>query len=199
MIIGASFVAVILITITAIVIMLIVRHFCCVKNKGRSSSTHQTQILSNNPIFHDNGLVRMTYDDPPLYYTEYINDHNRLTPPILHGNNPVAISEEIGTNITPLDATYETIPNDVTTSSEDYYYISRPESDSTADYIVPIRGEGLSEQLNQINKNSPYNSSTTQSMSSPNMEDVLLEEAIPLNENVAYVLNKRSVDYLTVL
>ena len=108
-----------------LIIILIVRYNCCVKSKGQSSSTHQTQTVSDNPIFHDNGLVTMIYDDPSLYYA--VNAHNRLTSPTSHGYNPVATSEEIGTNITLLDTTYETIPSDVTVSSELYYDIGRPE------------------------------------------------------------------------
>ena len=140
----------------------------------------------------------MIYDDPSLYYA--VNAHNRLTLPTSHGHNPIAISEKIGTNITPLDTTYETIPSDVTASSEQYYYVSRPESDSTAFYIVPNRDEGLSEQSIQLKKNIGYNSSTTQPVSSTNMGDISLEQSIQLSQNVAYnVITKRSVDYLKVL
>ena len=181
----------------AIIIIIIVRYFCCVKNKSQPSSTHQTQILSTNLTFVDNA---MSYDDPPLYYTENINAPNRLTSPISHGHNSIAISEEIGTNITPLDTTYETISSDVTASPEHYYYVNRPESDSTAVYIVPNRDEGLSEQSIQLKKSVAYNSSTTQSTSSKNMGDISLEQSIQLSENVAYnVLTKRSVDYLKIL
>ena len=180
----------------AVIIIIVVR-YCYVKNKSQPSSTHQTQILSTNLTFVDNA---MSYDDPPLYYTENINAPNRLTSPILHGHNSIAISEEIRTNITPLDTTYETISNDVTTSLEQYYYVSRPESDSTAVYIVPNRDEGLSEQSIQLKKSVAYNYSTTQSTSSTNMGDISLEQSIQLNENVAYnVVTKRSVDYLKIL
>ena len=175
----------IIVIFIAIVIILIVRYNCCVKkNEGQSSSTHQTQIVSDNPIFNDNGSVTRIYDDPSLYYVE--NDHNHLTSPTSHGYNPVILSENIGTNITPLDPIYETIPSDVNTSSEHYDYIDRPKSDSTAVNIVPNRDEGLSEQSIQFNTNVAYNSSTTQSLSSTNMGDVSLEQLISLNENVAY-------------
>ena len=187
----------IIVIFIVIVIILIVRYNRCVKSKGQSSSTHQTQTVSDNPIFDENGLVTMIYDDPSLYYAE--NDHDHLTSPTSHGHNPVTILEEIGTNITPLDATYETISSDVTTSLEQYYYVSRPESDSTAVYIVPNRDEGLSEQSIQLKKNVAYNSSTTQSTSSRNMGDVSLEQSIQLSENVAYnLLTEKSEDYLTM-
>ena len=175
---------VIVVIFIAIVIILIVRYNCCVKNKGQPSSTHQTQAVSDNPIFNDNGSVTMIYDDPALYYAE--NGHNYLTSPTSHGHNPVILSEDIGTNITPLDTTYETISSDVATSSEHYYYVDRPKNDSTAVYIVPNRDEGLSEQSIQLNNNVAYNSSTTQSMSSPNMGENSLEQSISLNKNVAY-------------
>ena len=162
----------------AIVIILIIRYNCYVKNKGQPFSTHQTQIVSDNPIFDDK------YDDPALYYAE--NDHNHLTSPTSHGHNPVILSKNIETNITPLDPIYETIPSDVNTLSEHYDYIDRPKSDSTAVNIVPNRDEGLSEQSIQFNTNVAYNPSTTQSMSSPNMGDNSLEQSISLNENVAY-------------
>ena len=186
--------AIVLLIIVIFIVILIVRYNCCVKSKGQSSSTHQTQTVSDNPIFHDNGLVTMIYDDPSLYYAE--NDHDHLTSPTSHGHNSIAISEEIGTNITPLDATYETISSDVTASLEQYYYVSRPESDSTA---VPTRDEGLSEQSIQLKKNVAYNSSTTQSTSSRNVGDVSLEQSIQLSENVAYnLLTEKSEDYLTM-
>ena len=118
----------IVIIFIAIVIILIVKYNHYVKNKGQPSSTHQTQAVSDNPIFDDN------YVDPSLYYAE--NDHNHLA-------SPVVLSEEIETNITPLDETYETIPSNLTKSSEHYYDISRPESDSTAVYIVP-KNEAIS-------------------------------------------------------
>ena len=174
--VGASFTTLILITIIAVIIIITIRYFCCVKNKGQPSSTHQTH--SNNPIFDDNVLATMTYVDPPLYYIENINDDNHLTSPTSHGHNPVAISEEIGTNITSLNATYETVRSDITTSSEHYYYNSRPQNDSTAVYTVPNR----------------------QSKSSTNMGDISLEQSIELSDNVAYnVFTKQSADYLTVL
>ena len=141
--------------IVIFIIILIVRYNCCVKSKGQPSSTHQTQTVSDNSIFDENGLVTMIYDDPSLYYA--VNAHNRLTSPTSYGYNPVATSEETGTNITPLDATYETISSDVTASSEHYYYVSRPESDPTAVYVVPNRDEGLSEQSIQLKKNVAYN------------------------------------------
>ena len=174
----------IIVIFIAIVIILIVRYNCCVNNKGQPSSTHQTQIVSDNPIFNDNGSVTRIYDDPSFYYVE--NDHNHLTSPTSHGYNPAILSENIETNITPLDPIYETIPSDVNTLSEHYDYIDRPKSDSTAVNIVPNRDEGLSEQSIQFNTNVAYNSSTTQSMSSPNVGDNSLEQSISLNENVAY-------------
>ena len=185
-IIGVSLAIALLIIVIfiTVIIILIVRYNCCVKNKSQPSSTHQTQTVSDNPIFNDNGSVTMIYDDPSLYYAE--NDHDHLTSPTSHGHNRVILSEDIGTNITPLDTTYETIPSDVATSSEHYYYVDRPKSDSTAVYIVPNRDEGLSEQSIQLNNNVAYNSSTTQSVSSPNMGDNSLEQLISLNKNVAY-------------
>ena len=179
-IIGVFLAIALLITIIliAVVIMLIVRYNCCVKNEGQPSSTDQTQTVINNPMFDDD------YDDPALYYTE--NGYNYLTSPTSHGHNPVILSEDIETNITPLDTTYETIPSDVNTSSEHYDYIDRPKSDSIAVYVVVNRDKDLSEQSIQLNENVAYNSSTTQSMSSPNMGDVSLEQSISLNENVAY-------------
>ena len=179
-IIGLFLAIALLITIIliAVVIILIVRYNCYVKNEVQPSSTDQTQTVINNPMFDDD------YDDPALYYTE--NGYNYLTSPTSHGHNPVILSEDIETNITPLDTTYETIPSDVNTSSEHYDYIDRPKSDSIAVYVVVNRDEDLSEQSIQLNENVAYNSSTTQSMSSPNMGDVSLEQSISLNENVAY-------------
>ena len=185
----------IIVIFIVIVIILIVRYNCCVKSKGQPSSTHQTQTVSDNSIFDENGLVTMIYDDPSLYYA--VNDHDHLTSPTSHGHNSVAISEEIGTNITPLDVAYESISSHVTASSEHYYYVSRPESDSTAVYIVPNRDEGLSEQSIQLKKNVAYDSSTAQSMLSTNMKDISLEQSIQLSENVAYnLLTEKSEDYL---
>ena len=174
----------IIVIFITVIIILIVRYNCYVKNKGQPSSTHQTQIVSDNPIFNDKGLVSMIYDDPSLYYAE--NDHDHFTSPTSHGHNSVILSEKIGTNIIPLEAIYETIPSDVNTLSEHYDYIDRPKSDSTAVNIVPNRDEGLSEQSIRLNTNVAYNPSTTQSMSSPNMGDNSLEQLISLNENVAY-------------